>query len=113
MAKAEDPIPALLLVQLTSDQLVKLAPSLSAQDLRDLMDTVARYQAPIRRRVERIGARVANAAGRSDINFALASLGLNAAAPQGVWLADRVRRTPNSSCSSTTMMNSPPCSAMR
>jgi predicted Zn-dependent protease len=82
MAQAEGPISALLLVQLTSEQLATLAPSLSAQDFRDLTDTVSRYQAPLQRRIERIGSQVAAAAGRSDISFTLAPMGLNAGAPQ-------------------------------
>jgi predicted Zn-dependent protease len=82
MAQAEGPVSALLLVQLTSEQLAALAPSLSAQDLRDLTDTVSRYQAPLQRRVERVGSRVAAAAGRSDISFTLAPMGLNAGVPQ-------------------------------
>jgi Zn-dependent protease with chaperone function len=82
MAQAEGPVSALLLVQLTSDQLAALAPSLSPHDLRDLTDAVSRYQAPLQRRIERIGSRVAAAAGRSDVSFTLAPMGLNAGVPQ-------------------------------
>jgi predicted Zn-dependent protease len=82
MAQAEGPVSALLLVQITSDQLTALAPTLSAQGLRDLTETVSLYQAPLQRRIERIGSRVAAAAGRNDIAFTLAPVGLNAGAPQ-------------------------------
>jgi predicted Zn-dependent protease len=82
MAQAEGSVSSLLLVQLTSEQLAALAPRVSAQDLRELSAIVARYQAPLQRRIEVIGSRVAAAAGRPDIRFQLAPLDLNAGTPQ-------------------------------
>src|SRR2546427_4355473 len=60
--------------------------ALNGENLRPrLTAAVSEAQTPLRRRLERVGGRIAAAAGRPDITFVLdPSVGLNAVAPAGL-----------------------------
>lgn len=82
LAAAESSVSALEVIQLIPLQLHAMRDEFEARELELLIAEVERYRAPIIRRVERVGAMVANAAGRSDLSFEIMPIGLNAAVPK-------------------------------
>ncbi len=81
---ASETISPTLLTSITPTQLVSLSQRLSAADSYQVSQAVARYQAPLRQRLGRVGGRIAAAAGRNDLVFVLdATQGMNAGALAG------------------------------
>lgn len=72
------------LLSVTPEQLVAVGKQLGPTTSYELATAVERVQAPLRRRLDRVGRRVAVAAGRPDVVFILdPSVGLNAGAVAG------------------------------
>jgi predicted Zn-dependent protease len=72
------------LVTIPPAQLVNLSQRLTPLDSYRLSEAIARSQAPLRKRLTRVGSRVALSAGRGDVSFILdATQGINAGAVAG------------------------------
>ncbi len=85
MADDEGSISALLLLQFTPEAISALSQSLSVAEVQRFGAIVNQYQAPVRHRIERVGARIAAVANRADITFTLdPAFGLNAGAPHAL-----------------------------
>lgn len=81
---AREPLSPVRLVALAPKVLAEVADREGPSASMMLSEAVAKAQAPLRRRLERIGRNVSRAAGRSDIVFVLdPTQGLNAGAPSG------------------------------